>query len=283
MQKQLIGIIQKALDTEIRGYKPLSGGDINQVYLLSLPHDRSAVVKLNDASRFPGMFKAEAKGLKEIRRTNSFRVPDVLTEGKINQQSYLVLEYISEGGKKDDFWEEFAFKLQKMHRKSSDQFGLTTDNYIGSLPQSNTRHQKASSFYISERIEPQVKMAHDRGFSLRLNESFYVRLEKLIPDEKPSLVHGDLWGGNHMTDETGSPCLIDPAVSYAPREMDLAMMQLFGGFSSQVYQHYEALFPPEGNWRERTDIWQLYYLLVHLNLFGASYLGSVNSIIAKYS
>jgi fructosamine-3-kinase len=267
---------------ELIKYSPLSGGDINEVFLLECKSGKF-VVKLNHTHRFPGMFKAEKFGLNLLKEANVIDIPKTFSTGSIGDRSYLLLEYISSGEKTTNFWSEFGEKLAQLHKCSNPNFGLKADNYIGSLPQYNDHMDNASDFYIEMRLEPQFKMAADLGFALKIPNSFYPNLEKLIPSEPASLIHGDLWSGNFIVNAEGSPCLIDPAVAYAPREMDLAMMKLFGGFDEELFKIYHETFPLESDWRDRVEIWQLYYLLVHLNIFGSSYKGRVQSIIDKYS
>jgi fructosamine-3-kinase len=126
-------------------------------------------------------------------------------------------------------------------------------------------------------------MARTGGFNLGDPEFLYKKCEELIPKEPPALVHGDLWGGNYLVDNHGDPCLIDPAVAYAPREMDLGMMKLFGGFDKEIFITYHENFPLQGDFEERVSLWQLYYLLVHLNIFGSSYKSQVSAVIKQYS
>ncbi len=262
--------------------KPLSGGDINDVFLLKCK-EGDFVIKLNNTSKFPEMFSAEARGLQLLEKTNSFKIPQVIATATLENNSYLLMEFISTGEKSKFFWEEFAQNLAKLHKTSQPQFGLNHDNYIGSLPQTNQHCATASEFYISQRLQPQFKMAADKGFMFKELNAFYKNISEEIPNERPSLIHGDLWGGNYMISEEGKPVLIDPATSFAPREMDLAMMKLFGGFSQEVFVHYNSNFPIKSDWENRLPLWQLYYLLVHLNLFGSGYLSRVKSIISKYS
>lgn len=259
----------------------LSGGDINDVFLM-ICEEGKVVAKVNDAFKFPGMFSAEAKGLEILKESKSFKIPEVISFGKINKESYLLLEYKENGKPKLNFWEIFAENLANLHRNTNEEFGLDHDNYIGSLPQYNTFCPTASEFYISQRLEPQFKLSSDK-FEFNNLESFYKNISEEIPNEPPALIHGDLWSGNFMVSENGEPVLIDPAVSYAPREIDLAMMKLFGGFDESVFENYNAIFSLTPGWKKRIDIWQLYYLLVHLNLFGSGYLSGVTSIIKKYS
>ncbi|PKA83325.1 hypothetical protein ATE92_1477 [Ulvibacter sp. MAR_2010_11] len=260
----------------------LSGGDINDVFLLKCPSE-SYVVKLNCASKFPDLFEAEAKGLQLLTSTNSFKIPSVIAEGSFENSSYLLMEYIPSGKASAHFWTIFAEKLAALHGNTQQYFGLDHNNYIGNLPQTNKLKESPSEFYITQRLEPQLRLAETKGYSFSNMDAFFKNSTILVPNEPPSLIHGDLWNGNYMIDETGAPVLIDPAAAFAPREMDLAMMQLFGGFSDEVYFKYHEIFPLYEGFKERTSLWQLYYLLVHLNLFGSSYFSQVKAIIKKYS
>lgn len=228
------------------------------------------------------MFEAEAKGLQQLRESDSFRIPKVIHFDSIDFDSYLLMEYISEGRPTSHFWELFAQQLATLHQITQAQFGLDHDNYIGSLPQYNMTCDSASEFYITQRMEPQFRMASDNGFSFKRLDQFYKTIADEIPEEPPSLIHGDLWAGNYMTSEEDKPVLIDPAVAFAPREMDLGMMQLFGGFPANLFDAYNSHYPLQPDWKKRTDIWQLYYLLVHLNIFGSGYLSRVKTIVSKY-
>lgn len=130
---------------------------------------------------------------------------------------------------------------------------------------------------------PQFQLACENGYEFAQLDTFYKKLEQLIPEEKSSLIHGDLWSGNYLINAQDQPCLIDPAVSYAPREMDLAMMRLFGGFEHRLFLAYDKAFPLEEDWEERLQLWQLYYILGHVNLFGGNYYTSAKAIIKRYS
>ncbi len=261
---------------------PLTGGDINEVYLLETQEDKF-VIKLNHANKFPGMFEAEKLGLEKLKEPGIIDVPNPIKTGTIDSQAYLILEHKSSAAKASDFWELFGEQLAKLHQQTSESFGLASDNYIGSLPQFNDNRDSAAKFYIEMRLEPQIKMAEEKGYKLNVSEKFYSNCRELIPDEPPALIHGDLWNGNYLVNDKGHPCLIDPAVAYAPREMDLGMMKLFGGFNESLFQVYHETYPLEKGWENRIALWQLYYLLVHLNIFGAGYKSQVTSIIKKYS
>ena len=281
-RQQILEQIANELGIELNEYKALTGGDINEVFLIESSSEKF-VIKLNYATRFPGMFNAEKTGLETLRKADVIDVPKPIKTGEIDSHSYIVIEYKRAGNKASDFWEIFGEQLARLHQKTSPTFGLDADNYIGSLPQYNEKRNSAAEFYIEMRLEPQIKMASDKGFQLNISDRFYSNCQEIIPDEPSSLIHGDLWSGNFLVNSEGLPCLIDPAVAFAPREMDLGMMHLFGGFDNRLFRVYEETFPLQAGWKDRLDLWKLYYLLVHLNIFGAGYKSRVTSIISKYT
>lgn len=267
---------------EVQNTKPLSGGDINQVYKITSPKGDYAI-KLNEAHRFPKMFEAEAKSLNILSKTESFVIPEVICYGEYKNKTYLILKYI-ESDSSFNFSDTFATALAKLHKNQAEFFGLEFDNYIGRLAQKNIPNQSDPfSFYINLRLEPQFKMAHDKGFEFDNIGLFYKALEQLIPKEKASLIHGDLWSGNYLITEEGKACIFDPAIAYAPREMDIAMMKLFGGYPQDIFEIYNTIFPLESGWESRISIWQLYYVLVHVNLFGSSYYKQAKRILDKFT
>ncbi|RDK83856.1 fructosamine kinase family protein [Marinirhabdus gelatinilytica] len=280
--KSLLKEIALRHDCNLNEVKPLSGGDINQVFLLKCK-ETNLVAKLNLASKFPTLFEAEAKGLQRLAASKSFKIPKVLGTGEISGYAYLLLEHIPQDKPVSGFWERFAENLAALHKTSHNRFGLDHDNYIGSLKQFNCPETTAADFYLNQRLIPQFRLAMDNGFQFEDLGKFYKKVLRLIPDGAPSLVHGDLWNGNYLISEKGAPVLIDPAVAYAPCEMDLAMMQLFGGFPQEVFSTYDEIFNLQEDWKERVPLFQLYYLLVHLNLFGHGYLQQVKGILKKFS
>lgn len=263
-------------------YKRLTGGDINDVFLLTT-NSSKLVLKINSNFSDQDMFSKEAMSLKLLASTHTFIVPKPITYNTINHNKYLLLEYV-EPVNSNISASNFGSTLANLHLNTSSTFGLDYDNYIGSLPQyNNKKFSKASEFYINLRLEPQFEMAINNGYTFKRIEKFYKTIEQLIPNEKASLIHGDLWSGNYFITHDTKACVFDPAISYAPREMDIAMMKLFGSVPEKVLKDYDFEYPLIESWKNRIPIWQLYYLLVHLNLFGDSYYHSVNQIIEKYS
>jgi len=293
---------------DIRRTSPVGGGCINDAHRVDT-QDAAYFVKYNSASRYPGMFESEARGLKLLAEAGTLKVPKVIGFGeagrlmvaageqagakassKQNNYSILVLEYIEAAPQPGDFYEAFGEGLAAMHQQRSGGgrkgFGLDHDNYIGSLPQSNKPHNDWIEFFITERLEKQLKLARDggkadRGFA-RMFEAMYRHLPDFFPEEPPALLHGDLWSGNYMTGEAGQAVIIDPAVYYGHRYMDLGMSKLFGGFSPAFYRAYADTYPLDASWDQSMDIANLYPLMVHVNLFGGSYPGSVQSILRRF-
>ena len=277
--------LENQLNCKVKSMKSVSGGCINDVKIINTSVG-DYFIKVNSAKHFPKMFEAEAKGLELLRKANMIRIPEVVFIGENNGYSVLVLERIHIGRKSDTFWKDFGRNLAKLHQQTNPNFGLNHSNYIGSLTQLNCHHETWTDFFIHERLEPQVKLATKKGFintTIRNQfERLYLRLSSICPNEKSSLIHGDLWNGNFMTDENGNAVLIDPAISFSNREMDLAMTKLFGGFSDSFYKSYNENFPLENGFKKRVDIYNLYYLMVHVNLFGASYLNDVKNILKVF-
>ena len=194
--------------------RSLSGGCINNGFEF-VSNEGSFFIKTNSASRFPGMFQAEATGLNLLAHPQCIRIPEVIDAGEFENTTFLILEFIQSTGKSADYWTDFGKKLATLHSNSAPQFGLDHDNYIGSLPQSNTFCSTWTDFMVSHRLNPLVKKAASLNLAdsgmVRDFEKLYLRLDDLIPKEKPALLHGDLWSGNVMTGENGKVCLIDPA------------------------------------------------------------------------
>lgn len=263
----------------------IGGGCINEAYSIKTNIGKY-FIKYNSPSAYPGMFEKEANGLKILADTKTFEIPEVFSTSETGKYAYLLLQFIESGVPGRTFWKDFGTNLAGLHRNTNEYFGLDHDNYIGSLVQKNNPHPDFFSFFISECIEPQLKEARNKGefnqSDTRYFDSLFNTLHNIIPVEKPALIHGDLWSGNYMVTANGSPCLIDPAVYYGHREADIAMTQLFGGFQPEFYHAYNQAWPMEKEWQKRMDIFNLYPLLVHVNLFGGSYARQVLQIIRQF-
>lgn len=270
-------IIQN-LSLNIVRYERVSGGDINQAYCLHTD-SKKYFLKTNSASAFSSMFVKEAKGLQALSKNCSLQIPKVIKYGVVDDQQYLLLEWIERGIPGKDFWEDFGISLAQMHKKQQAYFGFEEDNYIGSLHQSNKKHDSWSKFYAEERIIP---LTNKLGFDKKLVEMFCSKVENLFPKETPSLLHGDLWSGNFMCAANGKASIYDPAVYYGHREMDIGMTKLFGGFDKRFYEAYNSEYPMEKGWEDRIPLTQLYPLLVHSALFGGGYTESAKQILKKY-
>jgi len=175
-----------------------------------------------------------------------------------------------------------------MHKYNSDRFGFFEDNFIGSTPQINTQEDSWLDFYWKHRLNYQHKLAQKNGLSDEKMDELFSKIEHKLPDilegseDKPSLVHGDLWNGNYLVGPDGSAFIIDPAVYYGHREADLGMTKLFGGFAPEFYEAYQAEFPLADGWEYREEIYKLYHVMNHLNLFGSSYYGQAVQILRSY-
>jgi protein-ribulosamine 3-kinase len=282
---EILRDVETALHCSVSQFSPTGGGCINHGGRLQTSKG-PFFIKWNRTEALPQMFKTESKGLKLLRDTKTIHVPEVVLESVAGNLQYLVLEYIESKLQNARYWTDFGRNLALLHKNSNESFGLDHDNYVGSLKQYNHQETSWGEFLISQRLDIMVKLAGERGhIDSRAREKFdalYKRLNSILSDEKPSLLHGDLWAGNLIVDDLGSPCMIDPAVYYGNREVDLAMTQLFGGFDKAFFESYNEEFPLAEGYESRIRIYQLYPLLVHVNLFGKSYLPKVVSILNEF-
>ncbi len=297
-------------DAAIAEQKRIYGGDINDAWELRLSGGQRIFMKTNQIKNFR-FFETELRGLEALRSTGAIGVPNLLGIGIDRQRgiSFLLLDFIDSAPKVKDYWEVFGHQLAKMHRSDCQSFvkpfsftekisaaehaeylpggekaryGFGEDNYIGATVQMNSPREKWTEFFRDCRLAPQIKMA-EKYFDARLSKKMDRLLEHLAdylrePDF-PSLVHGDLWGGNVLCGSDGRAWLIDPAAYVGDAETDLAMTELFGRFSQTFYDAYNEVNPIDRGYQERKKIYKLYHLLNHLNLFGQSYLGSVTTIV----
>lgn len=267
-------------------YKRLGGGCINESFKIET--EVGSFFLKHNKSEFEIQFRKEAKALEILRNSGALKVPEVFQFGTHNTRAYLLTEYIEPGPPDSNFWQDFGESLAALHHTTSEnqQFGLSFDNYIGELPQKNHFKENWIDFFIENRLEVQAKLAFKKQLItpefLKQLRKFYEMLPELLIEEPPSLIHGDLWSGNYLQGSQGKAVLIDPAIYYGNREIELAFTHLFGGFSSTFYQSYQHAWPLQPGFEERIDIYNVYPLLVHVNLFGTSYLSGIKNVIRRY-
>lgn len=279
--------IEKELNSKIISSRSVGGGCINDAETIFTNNGRSFFLKKNFSTP-DDMFFKEANGLKELKKANAIRVPEVILVDK----NFILLEQINSGKKSKSFNEDFGRSFAKLHKFSAEHFGFYEDNYIGSTPQKNIPSEDEKNnwikFYFNKRILFQYKVLESNGYAdsaikkrIALLEN---KIEKILAGSEniPSLLHGDLWSGNYMIDENGNACLIDPAIYYGNREADLAMTKLFGGFSSTFYNSYQETFPLPDGYGYRENIYKLYHIMNHLNLFGGGYYHQTISLMDYY-
>lgn len=235
------------------------------------------------------IYACEVHGLQELRKSNTIQTAQVAAYGA----DYILTEYIPSATPKGDFYERFGRELAALHQTHADRFGFYEDNFIGDTMQLNLttgiEGEDWAAFYYTKRLAYQFRLADSNGYSTRVLQRGMAVLEMKASDllsgseEKPTLLHGDLWNGNYLCDENNRPVLIDPAVYYGHREADLAMTYLFGGFPDEFYAAYHEAHPLPYGWEERIDLYKLYHLLNHLNLFSQGYLGESERIIRRYT
>lgn len=256
-------------------FRRTGGGSINETYQVSIPGQR-LFCKLNSAALFPQLFEKEMIGLEMLRGKTGLHVPEVIACESLDGVQVLILEWIEETTPDEQFWTVFGEELARLHSIKTDQFGSEENNYMGSVLQSNRKHQDWITFFQHERLEPLVKKCRDKNLLSKKDMEAFGKLYKELPGIfdspiRPSLVHGDLWSGNFMCGHNRQPVLIDPAVYFGHPSVDLGMTTLFGGFPSSFYQAYQAQSSFPSNYREQWMACNLYPLLIHLFLFGLSY------------
>ena len=261
--------------------EPLEGGYINAVYLLETECGPPSLLKTN--SKGPkDMFTRESEGLHALAVSRGLRVPEVYECGEY----WLLMEYISHSVPASNFWSILGEGLAQIHLTMGEQFGFPEDNFIGSTVQINSWTGDGHSFFAEYRLRFQGDLARDAGL---LDKEYYdllnrvaYRLNDLVPSQPASLIHGDLWLGNLISGPGGIPVLVDPAAHFGWAEAELAMTSLFGQFDSEAYIAYEGVRPLAPGYRDRIDVYNLYHLLNHLNIFGKTYLSQVQSILKQY-
>jgi len=275
-------------DVRITGTHSASGGSINRTSVVTLSDGQKLFVKSND--NVPSdFFEAEKDGLLRMAATKKIRVPDPIACFSDGATRYLILEYLDSAPPAADHARQLGWQLAELHHCArSRTWGLDTDNYIGRTPQRNRPDASWIHFFCHARLAPQIAMAAAAGL---LDDGLHRELDRLVdrlpelliePAEEPTLIHGDLWSGNVMSGPSGEPVLIDPAVYFGHREADLAMTELFGRQPRKFYDAYSNVWPLEPGYGERRDLYNLYHLLNHLNLFGGGYAGNVRATVRRY-
>jgi fructosamine-3-kinase len=287
LSKSITERIENFRGVKVKKAESLSGGCISNAYRVTFEDSTSFLIKLNE--QLPGdMFIKEAHGLKELKKAGAIKVPDVF----LYDNDFILTEFINSSVKQKYIFEEFGRKFALLHKYAANEFGFYEDNYIGSTPQININDESTKhdwkSFYFNKRLFYQFKLAEKNGYAdSRLREAFRKIEDKIdtilaVDNVKPSLLHGDLWNGNYMADENGNACIIDPAVYYGHREADLSMTKLFGGFPASFYEAYNEEYPLDEGWKYRENIYMLYHVLNHLNIFGRGYYAQALQLMHSY-
>jgi fructosamine-3-kinase len=286
LQDAIARVISRATGEIFRpeGRRSVGGGDINTAEILEGAGQRY-FVKINDAMRLD-MFEAESEGLVEISQTKSVRVPQPVCSGTHDAHAFLVLEYLDIGHSSGSSDVLLGRQLADMHRATTNEFGWRRNNTIGSTPQINTAEPDWLTFYREYRLRFQLEVADKNGYDgnlLRRGEQLMEKLPAFFAGYQPlpSLLHGDLWGGNHAALRDATPVIFDPAVYYGDREADIAMTELFGGYGPGFYSAYNEAWPLDVGYWVRRDLYNLYHVLNHLNLFGGSYRGQAQQLMDR--
>lgn len=283
MNPELIEALEDAIGAPMGDFREASagGGCISDSRLITTEAGERFFVKFNSADKLE-MFEAEADGLAELAAAGAIRVPAVFGSGRAGNQAFLALEAIELRGSGDSA--ELGRQLAELHRVSAPEFGWKRDNHIGATPQENGWIGDWSEFFAERRLRFQFRLAEKRGANIRGAEQLLERIPDLVGAHKPppSLLHGDLWGGNAAFDENGQPVIFDPAVYFGDREAELAFTEMFGGFSAEFYAAYEESWPLPVGAADRKPLYNLYHVLNHFNLFGGGYARQAQSIIDRF-
>ncbi len=267
----------------VKQQQSLAGGSINDAFLLTDNDGQQYFVKTNHSGR-QDMFEAEVRGLQEMASSNTIKVPEPVCFGDDQSQSYIVLEYLDLGGQANQ--NVLAEQLAAMHHVTAEQFGWVINNTIGATFQANAWNRSWIDFWSEQRLGFQLKLAAENGYGgalQSLGEKLLIEMPKLFMGReiKPSMLHGDLWGGNVAGLKDGTPVIFDPAFYYGDREADIAMTYVFGGFTADFYASYENAFPLDDGFEVRKTFYNIYHIINHLNLFGGGYHGQAIHMIEQ--
>ncbi len=287
LPRGLAARIEAAVSDRIAGTHSVGGGCIARTLRLDFEGGDRAFLKWALPGEQPAaLFELEARALAELRAANAVRVPSVSDLYAGDDGAYLLLEWLEPGARTTPAEAELGRNLARLHQCQSTYYGWEQDNFIGSLPQQNPRYDNWSDFWCEQRLLPQLERA-----ASQLTKQQRVRVEQLAHNsaeiigetaaDGPSLLHGDLWGGNVHYLAEGGAAVIDPSTYYGHREVDLAMSRLFGGFGAAFYDAYQEVWPTQPGLQQRLLLYQLYYLLVHVNLFGGSYTAQTMAVVAQ--
>jgi protein-ribulosamine 3-kinase len=267
--------------------RAVGGGSINQTYRLDF-NGNAFFCKINSATKFPQLFEKERKGLEFIAGQKKIKTPEILDCFESGGHQFLLMEWVSPGSRTETFWKSFGEQLAALHSVTSDHFGFAEDNYMGSVAQVNTFSPGWTAFFTGQRLQPLVIKCTEDGLLTTRHvaafEALYLQLPAVFgKEQRPALLHGDLWSGNFMCNDLEEAVLIDPAIYFGHPSVDLGMTTLFGGFQNAFYEAYQyhAPFPP--NYREQWMVCNLYPLLIHLFLFGRSYLGQIEHTLQQFA
>ncbi|WP_313580468.1 fructosamine kinase family protein [Chishuiella sp.] len=276
----------KQLNLGIETIVPIKGGDINDAFRIE-SFNKKYFLKVNSATNFPNLFIKEARALNTIKETKTFPIPKILNLGEVGKDfQYLLLEWIEPSTPTVVNWEKLGRNLAKLHQNTNNQFGWSEDNYIGIVLQPNKFENNWNDFYAQNRILPMMKLLKNKQLitskQIKSAENLCKQFDSIFPKEKPALIHGDFWNGNIISGEKGEFNLIDPAIYYGNREMDIAMAKLFGGFDDTFFDAYQEINPLEPGYEERLPVTQLFPLLIHAYLFEGYYVKDVQTILKKF-
>jgi fructosamine-3-kinase len=285
MDKPVKNKLEEILGEEARVISGIGGGSIADSNIIETSSGKRFFLKTGFSS---SMFINEANGLKELRKPGCIKIPEVIAADR----DFLLLELVTPGPRIKNFWKVFGRQFAEMHKFTARSYGFYENNYIGATPQMNIPSESEQNnwveFYLNKRLGFQIELAEKNGYGTpELKRAFSKLAEKIDTilegsEESPALLHGDLWSGNYITGSEGEPVLIDPAVYYGHREADLAMTYLFGGFSNEFYKAYNEAYPLKDGWEYRLNIYKLYHVLNHLNLFGTGYYGQALRLMEYY-
>lgn len=262
----------------------VSGGSINTTFIITLSNGREVFVKVNSTDFYDNFFQ-EYSALSFLQNKSSLYVPEQIGLHNDETKAFLILEKLEKSPEANDFYIKLGKGFAELHLNTADTFGWESNNYIGSLPQSNKKYLRWGEFFMNERLEPLLNWCYNNNY---LDSSFvnainnlYKNLDSIFPHEKPALLHGDFWTGNRMSTSKGA-AIFDPSTYYGHREMDIAMANLFGRLPEEFYKAYDEVYPLEKDFKYRMDVCNLYPLLVHARLFGKSYMTEIKNVLERF-